>query len=434
MLVVTKTISGALEQVRAAVAAAGPNTQPLISAVSGGPDSLALSLLIEEIAKAQNRHHYAVIVNHGLRSEAEDEARAAASMLAKYGIESEILRVTAPKPHGNLQEYARKHRLSLLAAAGRSSGAIVCFGHHKQDQAETIYMRLSKGSGLQGLSGMPQMRMHEGCLFLRPLLDVTPDILSDICHAKGITPIQDPSNSDRRFERVRVRQHLETSPQLAKHLLRLGSAAAKISTVLDDELCKAITGHIIWQQPYSGSVTVDCFRRLPALLRQRLLTLMLQDIGKGDYPAAQDAIMRLDTKLMAGASATLAGCMITINGQYITFAREARHLPEMVTLNDTPAGVIFDKSWHISGLPGLQFAPIGESRYASLSKRSPLRQFLARWPYHARLRFPVLAPLDVNSPAHHFKEMDKWVEAPASVRELFELNLPLADNRSISSW
>ena len=374
---------------------------------------------MQTIANETGREHKSVIINHGLRVEAKAEADAAAAALARYGIASEIRQVTAKGPTGGIQAFARTHRLSLLAAAGRASGTVVCFGHHMQDQAETVFMRLKKGSGLSGLSGIPAKRLHEGCLFVRPLLSVQPQLLAQICIDAGLTPAQDPSNHDRKFERVRVRQNLHQDKRLARHLIRLGNAARTISKQFDSKLAQHIDSHLVFCPPYSASIAFDCFLQMPDICYAGITTLTLQNIGKGEYPPEADTVYHLDASLLGGKKTTLAGCIIEPQENTINFIREARHLPEPLMLSDEKAGHIFDRCWHITGAAGLRFAPIGVAGYRQLAKGSALRSYLSQWPYPARLRFPILSPLDVEAGAHHFKDMEIWVDAPEHIADRF---------------
>ena len=435
MLVVTDAQPTELDNCIAHIEAAGilPD-QPLISAVSGGADSLALAVLMQKYCDRHGQIHHAVIVDHGLRAASKTEAEQAKYQLAQLGISADIKTVKHPRPAGGIQEFARQHRLSLLAEEGRRHGAAVCFGHHQLDQAETIYMRLSNNSGIRGLIGMPEKRMHEGCLFVRPLLEITPNKLLHICHEEGLRPVHDPSNEDRRFERVRARHHLQTNAKLGAQLLRLGDAARLLAAPIDKALQEATAEHLFWELPYFGRVNVDAFLRLPALLRHRLLSLMIQKIGCNAHMASSEAISRLDDRLRDGLSGTLGGCMVHNTGEDITCVREARHLPSPVVLEDNPAGKIFDECWLITGPAGLRFTALGAQRYAALSKQHKLRQFLVRWPYSARLRFPVVDPLDAEAEAHHFKDIDAWAKAQEQAADQYELHLPLADTHAISSW
>ncbi len=181
-------------------------TGPLGLAVSGGPDSLALLLLAH--AAAPDLISVAS-VNHGLRAEASEEVAIVEQICADLGAPFRALTVEVQP--GNLQARAREARYAALAKWADEVGlGAVATAHHADDQAETLLMRLARGSGLAGLAGVrasthvPNSEMP----LLRPLLSWTKVELEEVVAAGGITAVQDPSNRDERFERVRVRNHL----------------------------------------------------------------------------------------------------------------------------------------------------------------------------------------------------------------------------------
>ncbi|MFZ9135762.1 MAG: tRNA lysidine(34) synthetase, partial [Candidatus Puniceispirillaceae bacterium] len=122
-----------------------------LTAVSGGPDSTALALLTARYAAVAGKPHQAVIINHQLRAEAGAEARRVQARLLRYQISADIIPITAPRPASGLQEWARLNRHNILRSMARQRDAALLFGHHAGDQAETVAMRLLKGSGLAGL-------------------------------------------------------------------------------------------------------------------------------------------------------------------------------------------------------------------------------------------------------------------------------------------
>ncbi|MEK9760529.1 MAG: tRNA lysidine(34) synthetase TilS, partial [Candidatus Puniceispirillum sp.] len=170
----------------AALAAAEvANSPAFVTAVSGGPDSTALALLAQRFATRHKRRHLALIVDHGLRDGSADEARQVQARLADFGVASRIQPIMARPPTASIQEWARRHRHDLLAAAARAAGAVVLFGHHADDQAETVAMRLQNQSGLAGIGGMPLRRWHHDVLFARPLLGWRRSDLIAVCAAHG---------------------------------------------------------------------------------------------------------------------------------------------------------------------------------------------------------------------------------------------------------
>ena len=142
---------------------------PLGVAVSGGGDSVALLLMLATVARG--RPLAAVTVDHGLRPESGDEAAAVEALCAARGIPHATLRWNGWDGAGNLQDRARQARRTLIGAWARANGiGAVALGHTLDDQAETFLMRLARGSGVDGLSGMAPATRAEGVLWLRPLL------------------------------------------------------------------------------------------------------------------------------------------------------------------------------------------------------------------------------------------------------------------------
>src|SRR5690349_1256045 len=181
-------------------------------AVSGGPDSLALLLMA---AEARPMNVEAATVDHALRPESRAEAELVAGICERLGVPHAILTANwKQKPETALQERARAMRYRLLGDWARERGlSAVVTAHHLDDQAETFLMRLSRGAGVQGLAGMRRVvRSPDGSIpIVRPLLGWRHSELEAVCAAAGVDPVRDPSNADREFERVRVREALAGS-------------------------------------------------------------------------------------------------------------------------------------------------------------------------------------------------------------------------------
>jgi tRNA(Ile)-lysidine synthase len=197
-------------------------------AVSGGPDSLAMLLLAHDAFPGKIM---AATVDHQLRAEAADEARYVGEICAKYGIPHAIL--TPPEPiAGNIQSAARMARYALLDTwAKQQQCANLATAHHADDQLETVLMRLARGSGVAGLSGV---RRVNGAI-IRPCLSFTKAQLIEICEQAGIAPVQDPSNANADFDRVRFRQWLNKGdiPMDPAAAVRSADALAHADEALD---------------------------------------------------------------------------------------------------------------------------------------------------------------------------------------------------------
>ncbi|MEM7703143.1 MAG: tRNA lysidine(34) synthetase TilS [Pseudomonadota bacterium] len=183
---------------------------PLGLAVSGGPDSLALLILA---AEAMPGEIAVASVDHGLRAEAADEVALVGRVCAAMGIP--FTPITVKVSGGNLQAKAREARYAAFSTWVREEGlGALATAHHADDQAETLLMRLARGSGLSGLAGVRAAGPFDpgdgGETFplLRPLLDWRKAELEQVVAASGVAPARDPSNEQTRFDRVRVRQHL----------------------------------------------------------------------------------------------------------------------------------------------------------------------------------------------------------------------------------
>ena len=272
-------------------------------AVSGGPDSLALLLLA---AAARPGLVEAATVDHGLRAESRAEAEMVARICAELRVPHEILAVEWSEPPSSaIQERAREARYRLLAGwlVERKLKALAT-AHHADDQAETILMRLNRGSGLRGLAGMRATSVVPGSRLplLRPLLSWQRAELEQLCAAAGLEPAVDPSNSDDQFERVRIRKALADaawlSPEaLARSAAHLASADDALGWVAEGLALARVTDD-------AEGLQVDA-DGLPLELQRRLLLIAFARFHAAE-PRGAD-LMRAIEALSRGNSTTLSG-------------------------------------------------------------------------------------------------------------------------------
>ena len=181
----------------------------LAVAASGGADSMAVSILAAEWARRRDGSALALVVDHGLRPASAEEARITVERLAGLGIEARTLRLAGLTHGPALAERARIGRYQSLTEACRSAGVLhLLLGHHQADQAETVMMRVLRGSGTHGLAGMAALREVAGVRLLRPLLGIEPAVLRGFLVGRGVGWIEDPSNRDTRATRPRLRRRL----------------------------------------------------------------------------------------------------------------------------------------------------------------------------------------------------------------------------------
>jgi tRNA(Ile)-lysidine synthase len=276
-------------------------------AVSGGPDSMALLLLA---SAARPGKIEAASVDHALRPESAAEAELVATTCERLGVPHTTLRIVWDVPPDSaIQEQARKMRYGALGrwADERALNAIVT-AHHADDQAETLLMRLNRGSGVHGLAGMrPVSIVPDGeVLLLRPLLSWRRSELERICADAAIPTAADPSNEDDRFERVRVRQAIAREDwldagALARSASHLAVADASIEWAVDQEWRRAVAvsaGEIRYLPTDSPDEFV---RRLVERCVSRLAT-------EGDPDSLRGAELdRLLETLRSGGTATIRG-------------------------------------------------------------------------------------------------------------------------------
>ena len=315
----------------------------LVIAVSGGPDSTALLMLAARWRAGRKRGPVlvAVTVDHGLRPESAREARAVKRLAAQLGIRHRTLRWTGDKPATALQEEARRVRYQLLAAAARGAGApCVLTAHTLDDQAETVLLRMARGSGLSGLGAMARQTLlpafsagdearKKGTIVLvRPLLDLPKTRLIATLAAMGITFADDPSNRDPRFTRPRLRALLPAladegldARRLALLARRMRRADATIEAAVD--AAADVVSEGVWSA--RGPITIDAERwtRLPAEVSLRVLGRAIAQVGD-EGPVQLGKLEALHATLgdaiaeKARLRRTLAGALVTLSGGRIS--------------------------------------------------------------------------------------------------------------------
>ena len=286
-----------------------------VTAVSGGPDSTALAFLAGRYAAAVGKPHHAVIINHQLRNDAGAEARRVQARLLRYQISADIIPITAQRPASGVQEWARINRHNLLLSAARQRQSALLFAHHAGDQAETVAMRLLKGSGLAGLAGIPACRIQYDVTIGRPVLDWTSAQLVAICRLLDCDFETDPSNENAVFERVRTRRFLANIDQQtvsggvsSQHLRRLGDAAARLMMTVETAADHIYAGAVGWHEAGYATTTMAALADLPRPIWRLVMRRLIMAIGGAAYGPSSSALDRLYDRCKDGLSATIGGC------------------------------------------------------------------------------------------------------------------------------
>ena len=298
-------------------------------AVSGGGDSMALMWLAAQWAKEtpEPPRLSVLTVDHGLRPESREEAEFVADRAKALGLAAELLEWVGDKPATGVQARARAARYDLLLAWCLDHGAgALATAHSLEDQAETFVMRLARGSGVDGLSGIRPWR-EDRIAILRPLLGVSRARLRNTLLKAGIGWIEDPSNRDRRFERVRWRKALELLEQegLAPAMIALSMRRLERARQALEQATSRIEASAVAHQAAYATVRLADVQTEPEELVVRLLRRLVVRYGAGGEAPELSALERLSAWLSSGPSGgrTLAGCRITRRKGALRISREA---------------------------------------------------------------------------------------------------------------
>jgi tRNA(Ile)-lysidine synthase len=297
---------------------------PVAVAVSGGGDSMALLLLAARWASDNGHPLTALTVDHGLRADSAAEAALVGRWLAGRGIAHVVLRWQGNKPASGLQEAARTARYDLMADwAARNGVADLLLAHQQDDQAETMIMRLMRGSGISGLAAMRSVSMRGGLRLHRPLLPVSRARLRTTLGVFGQEWIEDPSNEQLRFARPRVRR-LVTALGEGPRLAALAEEFARLDALLDAAAAR-LGGALVSRAGAEVSVDRPGFRTAPEPVAGRLLRTLIGEIGGADFAPRSDRLSRAFARIRseeARPAFTLGRCRFKTRGNVLVVARE----------------------------------------------------------------------------------------------------------------
>jgi tRNA(Ile)-lysidine synthase len=300
----------------------------LAVAVSGGADSMALALLADEWARAAGGAVTALTVDHRLRPQAACEAAQVGAWLARRGIAHVTLVRAGAMAPGAVQAAARAARYRLLEGWCKAEGVLhLVTAHHRDDQAETLLLRLARGSGLDGLAGMAALVEHGACRVLRPVLTIRRARLIATLAARGQDWLEDPSNLDPAYARVRLRRGAAllaeeglTTERLAATAGHLARARAALEAAVTRLLAESV-----WLHP-AGFAWLDAAGLVaaPPELALRALGAVLACVGGASYPPRLAGIERLHRDLAGvfAAGRTLGGCRVLARRGRVLVCRE----------------------------------------------------------------------------------------------------------------
>jgi tRNA(Ile)-lysidine synthase len=273
-----------LAAVQAVDAALNQHDSQLLSACSGGADSLALAFAARYVATRRDLKSAAVVIDHGLQWDSAEVAARVQDQLGSLGYDDVTVRTVQVDQSAAIgpEAAAREARYRGLDAEARSRGGTVLLGHTLDDQAETVLLGLARGSGSRSLAGMAPRAGH----LVRPFLHIRRATTQQACEELGLRPWQDPHNSDRRYTRVRIREivlptlEAELGPGVAEALARTAELVRDDNEMLDRLAAEASSA----AEGLGARDTLDCsaLESQPPALRRRIIRVWLLTHGLGD--------------------------------------------------------------------------------------------------------------------------------------------------------
>jgi len=348
-------------------------------AVSGGSDSTALMVLAREWGARQPSAPDLIIltVDHGLRIDSRRDAEWVSQRAAALGLACRILTWRDPRPRAS-QAAARQARYDLLSGFARDHGVgAIVTAHTRDDVAETFLMRLARGSGVDGLAAMEPESAWNGVPLLRPLLGVTRSQLRAELEARGADWLEDPSNADPHFERVRIRTALPVLAGLGITPARIAESAMRLRRArdaIDAAAAHFITRHVTADP--GGYLRADsiALNHLPQEVTISALKQMLRAVGGQPRAPRLRKIEMLAGHLrhVSRVAMTLGGCVLARAGgdELLTICREPGRLRAAPVALSSDRSAVWDRRFRICAgrlrAGALTVNALGEANLAAL--------------------------------------------------------------------
>ncbi len=411
--------------------------QPTIAiATSGGADSMALLLLAKAWANAQGGKIIAITVNHNLRTEAEEEALQVASWCKKLGIEHKILHWEhTEKPISSIQTKAREARYLLLTGYCRDNNILhLLTAHHLDDQIETMFFRLARGSKLSGLSAMPAQTIIAGVRLLRPFLQIPKSRLIATLQINEQKWVEDPSNQNSKYERVHIRKQLvelDDDKSLKYRINNVINKLGKFRNILENSIASELTNAVkIYPMGYA-------FIDLDKNISEQSLTAIIQTINGEEHPPRSEKITNLYRSIYSDkpkSKHSLAGLIFEVidkNKMLIYREIQAIEKPAQIIANTK---ILWDKRFLVESSITLIIRQLGSDGLSQIKQYTPnllrnmppariLRTIPSLWLLEELISIPHIGYMKENSGISTIKYNIKFYPAkPLAGSSFFVMN------------
>jgi len=296
-------------------------------AVSGGPDSMALAFLSNLLMNETKYKMYFLLIDHGIRKNSGKEALQVKKLLKKKGINLQVLK-NKKKIATNIQKNARDLRYELLVEfCRRNKVKSLLTAHHKDDQVETFLIRLSRGSGVEGLSSMSQStNLKYGIKLIRPFLEFKKNQLKHISNKVFKKTIKDPSNKNRKFLRTNIREltnMLENKglnfDQIIRSIKNISSTKEAINFYVNRSLKKFVKF-----KKKETTLDLKMFKREPQEVKFKIINRIVKNRSLSYYPPRSQKVLNLISRFEAKnpKKCTLGGCIFERKKNLLHVTRE----------------------------------------------------------------------------------------------------------------
>ncbi|MEP5638180.1 MAG: tRNA lysidine(34) synthetase TilS [Roseibium sp.] len=374
----------------------------LALAVSGGADSICLLLLFNDwhsrsgwIGKCE-----VLTVDHGLRPESAQEAAFVQELSTRFGYTSEKLTWSGEKPSTGVQETARQVRYRLFAKQmSVSNSEILVLAHHKNDQAETFLDRLTRGSGVFGLSAMSADERNgpEGLRLMRPLLDVPKARLKDTLKAREQNWCDDPSNEDHKYKRSRLRNIaglLEDEGLSQDRIATTVRQMRRMRTALEFVLVETFKRLVEEHPAGPARLAVNSFQTLPEEIRLRLLIMAIERVTGGAVSPRLKKLETLDQIILSAQKVrqTFGGAVLERDDSLLWIWKEAGRCSPKTLVDVSGKGTWDNRFLYEATLPDTGSNEMGTITLGPLKDSPIIRRKLGvveGWPKDAFSCSPV---------------------------------------------
>ena len=306
-------------------------SKKFVACISGGPDSLALAVCSKIYSGKHHTKVYYLIVDHNIRKNSAKEAKSVQANLLKISVEAKILTITK-KISTSIQKNARDHRYKLMSDfCKKNKISSMMTAHHLDDQIENFYIRLSRGSGLYGLSSMKIADKNKDKInIVRPFLSNSKEVLVKIAKKIFKTFVKDPSNINDRFLRSRIRKLKSNLSKEGLDQNRILKTIHNLSIAKDaiDFYVKQSEKRYIQNYKSKSQIDLKLFQEQPLEVIYRVMAALIKKKSKKDYPprakGIEHAIQSIQKKNFK--KTTLGGFVFSLDEKKIIMSKENRNI------------------------------------------------------------------------------------------------------------